>query len=54
MKDERIEVILYNGEPENSSYIKLTPEQLKFLEWLDNKGFLYCSGFDTDIQFEPI
>ena len=54
MEDERIKVVIFNGISDETRFVKLTPEQVKFLEWLQDEGFLYGYSFETNVQFESI
>jgi len=54
MENEKIKVVISNGIPDETKYIKLTPEQVRLLEWLFDEGLLYGYEIKTDVQFESI
>ena len=55
MENERVNVIILDrtndGEPK---YLRLTPDQLNFLKWLDEEGMLWDYIIKTDFEFESI
>ena len=55
MENERVNVIILDrtndGEPR---YLKLTPDQLNLLKWLDEEGMLWDYIIKTDFEFETI
>ena len=55
MEDERVNVILLDkSNDEEPKYLKLTPDQLNLLKWLDEEGFLWDTLVKTDFEFESI
>ena len=54
IKNEKINVIIASGGLQEVEFLKLTPEQVKLLNWLESNGYLYDYHIETDIQFESI